>query len=323
MLAGFSKVGKTFAAIWLAQLGFAQNLIKGAFFFSLEDLNGRQAPRFTASLEGRNYSVFSSKMWHDRLSQEEEKVRKDTRFRALFLKNNHAILQLLHIEEGLLRKEGFAEQYPFKFMVFLNILREKIDEGFDFFVLDSLTSIFGNTGRISPDAIEALLKLPSSKHVTFIVIHHLSKKGDIYGPESIVKLFDTTYILEKQKEDTSETETVIKIVPKFDRFLSGGPFWIKRTRVNENLAQHEVLDEDTLGIPPQTPEKLDTLSPTIKAFIATVDANTFAFQRLWEYLKEQGKGNNRESAKNALRELEKDSIVKKVNGTWDEIEIVR
>jgi hypothetical protein len=323
MIAARTKAGKTLLTIWLVRLGFAKGLIADACFFSLEDLNGWQMPRFLEGLMGYNFTIFSTSMWKDRLNIEIEKMKNDASIRAWYYQQNRELLQFLHIEEGLLRKEGISEKIPFKLMVFLKILQEQIDDGKRFFVLDSLSSIFDNVGTLQPQMLQHLLTLPSTHNATFIVLHHCTDEGKIYGSTTMmVRLFDTACIIEKKREDRETGEAILKINLAFERFPSKqDAIWVRRTKTSENVAHHEVIDaEEAVGL---QSENTNNITSDITDFLGASESDEVSFSDLVVFLKSKRPSVSRESVKNALRGLNEDGLVEKTDGKWEQIRILR
>jgi hypothetical protein len=221
-----------------------------------------------------------------------------------------------------MKKNGILKRTNLVVCVFLEMLHEKIEQGYDFFVLDSLLSIFPKINNLPQESLELLLGLPSERKVTFIVLHHCKEDGSMAGPETIKRLFDVAYKLESDTPQPNQ-ESVIHIQvdkPNRDTPEDKG-FFVCRTKVSKNVAKHEILPNDSVSVVEQS--KKQSIPESIKSFIGTVDGTEIFLDDLFSYLNDKDITKNLESVKNALRKLEHEGLIKNLDGSWKRIGIIR
>jgi hypothetical protein len=320
LLAGFSKVGKTLFSIWLAFLGFNQQLIKKACFFSFEDLNGQQMPRFQEGLSGLDYDVFTAKMWDDKIAEEEKKIEDDASWTAFIYQTFPFLLKYFNIKEKLLKDADVLKKIPFKLIVFLKILTEKINEGYDFFVLDSLSTVFDGINNLPDRYIKALLETPGKK-VTFVIIHHNSGKGEVYGKASIKRLFDTVCNLSKLEALSENGSTFLKGNLE-GRFSTKEALFIKREKVSENVAKHTLLNASECSDYITLNSGTGTLKDAILSYIRNCGEEGCLVSVLFEAVKHLQKRESVGSVNNQLRFLRNEGLIEEVDKPWIKVRAI-
>ncbi|GHU97964.1 hypothetical protein FACS189483_05290 [Spirochaetia bacterium] len=321
LLSSSSGVGKSLFLIWLTKEANTKGLIKNACFFCLDDKNGKQLPRYTEGLYGLNNAVVTAWEFQDRLDSEMKRLERSASVDAYFLLLNPALRHYLTIKETKMKKMGLLKSPDFVLCVFLQMFLEKIEEGYEFFVLDSSISIFPNVSNLPQKSLDLLLGLPSANRVTFVVLHLRKDNGHIYGTDTIKRPFDMAYLL---KSDTpNELESIIYVeADKPNRFIPGDKgFIVRRTKVSDNVAKHEVLADDQ--VPVVSPSIKLTIPKAILLYCDGIKGTKMTFEPLFSHLKGIGVTEVEESVTNALRRLEKKGIVKNIDGSWKKIGIIR
>jgi hypothetical protein len=321
LLRGFAKVGKTFLSIWLAVIGFKKNLIKKACFFSFDDMNGKQTPRFQEGLDGFDYFVFTKEMWNRHLTNEKIKIKNKASCEALFYLENRIALEYNNIRKKLLKDADVLDKTPFKLIAFLDILIEKINEGYDFFVLDSLSKLFNNTNNLPEGYIEALLEIPSEKKVTFVIIHHNSAKGEVYGKASIKGPFDTACNLSKL-ETPSENGSAILEAKLEGRYSTVPTLFIKREKTeSENVVKHSLLNASECSDYVTLNSGTGTLKDAILSYIRNCGEEDCLVSVLFEAVKHLQKRESVFSVKNQLRFLRDEGLIEEVDKPWIKVRV--
>jgi hypothetical protein len=314
LLAAKTGIGKTFLVIWIAVEALRKNLVKGACFFSFEDKNSMQMPRFIEGLAGLNYKVVSANDWKERIGKKKKELGEKASLEAATLFFNPMVKKYLQIKEDVMKKYGIFEKNNFGLCVFLEMLQEKIDEGYDYFVLDSISSIFQSLINLPQPRLELLLDYPSERKVTFIVIHHCNDDGKTYGSDLLKRLFDVAYVLES--DDPTKTPSIIRVIP--DKPNRHNPddhgFFIKRSKVSDNVAKHEIIDAESVSVSKLI--KKPSIAEAVKAYCDNIESSEILFADLIAYLKENGISDNPDSVQNALRRLQKKGFVENLDGSW-------
>jgi hypothetical protein len=268
-----------------------------------------------------NHTVVTAREFQERLESERKKLVGSASVDAYFLLLNPALRHYLTIKETKLKKMGLLKSNNFVLYVFLQMFHEKIEQGYKFFVLDSLISIFPNIINLPQKSLDLLLGLPGANRVTFVVLHIRKDNGHIYGTDTIKRPFDMAYLL---KSDTpNEPESIIHVeADKPNRFFPGDKgFVVRRTKVSDNVAKHDILDDDQ--VPVVSPSRKLTIPNAITLYCDGVKGTKTTFKALFSHLKETGITKNEESVLNSLRKLEKKGLIKNLDGSWKKIGIIR
>jgi hypothetical protein len=322
LLAARYGVGKTFLAIYAVLRAFQENYIASAAIFSLEDRDGKQKPRFEEMLKGYDFTLISPQEFTKHKTEDEQNRRWAAGLEADFLFRNPAFLKFMRIYKETLKEKGASlkEKKPINLMAFLSIADDLMEKGIRFFVLDSLTKIFGDTSHISTDLLDSFLEVFKENGATLIVIHHLNREDKFYGSSLLLNSFDEAYIMQDAGLKDKPYD-LLKIKVEKKRYQGVSDFWIKRTRVSEHVAQHEVLSDLPTDILDQVSQQTDTVKDRIKQTLMLFDSDVVNREDLLQQL---GTGINSRTVTNNLIELEKEGIVKKADPhSWGKIKILK
>jgi hypothetical protein len=317
LLAAGYGIGKTFLAIYAVLRAFQENHITSAVIFSLEDRDGKQRPRFEEMLKGYDFTLISPQEFASRKTETEQNRRWVSGIEADYRFKNPVFSKFMGIYKEILRETGatLKDKKPVKLITFLSMVDNLMEEGVRFFVLDSLTKIFENTNSISRNLMEAFLAIFQENGATFIVIHHLNGEGKFYGTDLISADFDEAYIM-KNTGFKNKLNDFLQVKVDKKRYEDEPDFWIKRTRISDHVARHEVLYD----LPPCSRQP-STVKERIKKALAPFNSDIVNLEDLLQQL---GAGVNSRTVTNNLIELEKDGFLEKVNpNRWGKIRILK
>jgi KaiC/GvpD/RAD55 family RecA-like ATPase len=324
LIAGKNGTGKTLLAIELVREGFKKGLIHKLVVFSLED-DGQdsQKARWNVALEGRNIKVITAAQWDAHLSEEREHRENSTLVKAVVYQGNPKARQFHNDQKSLLREEGLDKKEPLEMRCFKEWLRRKLKAGADAVVVDSLPSIYPNLQSIAVAVLESVMAIvrESGKAVTFLVLSQTTGENKIFGPAHVIRSFQSAYVL--SVVDKADSATIIRVnVEKSRHHVEERDFLMKRIKVTDLVARHEVVDDDAISAsllkdePSNIPTKLWDI-------LQSMDTDEVSFTDTFARLREAGITEHEEVVKNALRDLVKKGYVAKVNGKWDKIRIIR
>jgi uncharacterized protein YehS (DUF1456 family) len=206
------------------------------------------------------------------------------------------------------------------YIAFFSIVDDMLEKGIRFFVLDSLTKIFGNAGSISRYLLDSFLDVFKNAGATFIVLHHLNGEGQMYGSNLLISSFDEGYIMEKAGKDNNGHD-LLKIAVKKARYSDEPNFWVKRRRVSEHIATHDVFIIPPEGVPEQCEFSAGSVKEYIRKVLLSYEGSSISREKLLEAL---GENCNIRTVTNNLIQLEKEGFIKKEKSrSWEIIIILK
>ncbi|MDR3058589.1 MAG: AAA family ATPase [Prevotella sp.] len=228
VLASKAGIGKSWLSIEIAK----NSNIKKPLFFTLEDYNERQIPRYLNSLnelkEG-NLEIIGYKNWTKMFNSILTSMKEKLNFKAI----QETVTKLYSAQyyEISRRRDQLEKQHGIKkelgldnilvFEQFMEILK---DSDFDFICIDSLNALLGNPNRITRRVLERIISKTTEQGKTLLLIHHINKKGDIAGSSDLINTVDSAYILMEEvkkgpndDEDNDKTFVLEEIKARYKR----------------------------------------------------------------------------------------------------------
>jgi hypothetical protein len=295
-------------------------LIKRPAFILREDYSGEQLDNYRR-IVGEKAILVTLPDWKKIGKELEDKQELKANAEILMRFTNASFHKFRNISDLVYGRAGLSKNGKNfdEFMVFQAVVKILLEDGADFICLDSLNALTGGNAKISRAMIERLLDVVVGKNITFLLVHHTNKKGEIFGSIDVVNAFDHIYQLSKIRVPKEQViyGTDRLLLDETSRYTRSKKTiferkWVDNTPVykvlSDTVPEFEIQDFATATIA----ERIKNILTYNNSEIILLDDLIFKLGNV-----------SKRTLKNNLGELKENGLIKMTDGkTWYSITIL-
>jgi hypothetical protein len=309
-------VGKSLLSMEIAR----SNHVKRPVFILREDYSGNQIETYRR-LVGEKAIIITMKDWEATKKGIIEGDHSKANIEIMLQYANPTYRKMRNIADAVLSKMGLSKgEKPDDFTIFNAIVKVAIGEGADFICVDSLNALTGGRSKIDRRIIERIFQPLFGKSITFLLIHHANKKGEIYGGVNSFDAFDHVYRLSKISSGASAPGAKTFVLDEV-KSRHGEEAHIVFTRAHDGQdVKHDLVSAEPLDEKGWEAQQPSNLAQKVKAALSDFEQDDILFVDLFRALGgEEGKVSDG-GLKKKLKDLEDEGVVSKANGRlWKRI----
>jgi hypothetical protein len=307
------KLGKSQLSMEAAKSPY----IKRPAFILREDYTGEQIENYHR-IVGDKAIIVTVPDWHktgDTIKGNQELIKQAEIYMRF---TNPSYNKFRNISNQVMSRAGIRnEKKDFdEITVWQAVANLLLEDGVDFICLDNLNALTGGNAKISRTMIERILEPIVSKNVTFLLIHHTNKKGDVFGSIDIINAFDHIYHLRKMQVPLEQNINGADrlLIDETSRYTQSKQIIFERKFIDDIPIYTMLSDKPADNTPYASNEK--NVADRIINILTYLDGNTILFPELFDMLGNISKG----TLKNTLTELKTRGLINMTDGkTWHSI----